>query len=67
MFNDYFYDKICHLGFTNISLLLLIYSLFTFHFSLFSSFYKENQCKYKNLFVILHPKSEKSFKLTQKS
>jgi len=47
MFNDYFYDKICHLGFTNISLLLLIYSLFTFHFSLFSSFYKEIQCKYK--------------------
>jgi len=47
MFNAYFLYKICHLGFTNISLLPLIYSLFTFHFSLFSSFYKEIQCKYK--------------------
>jgi glyceraldehyde 3-phosphate dehydrogenase len=43
-----------------------IYSLFTFHFSLFTSFLNDLWCKYRNFFVTLHPKSKKSVEKTEK-
>ena len=49
----------CNLRFTISGFSPSIYTLFTFHFSLFTSFFSELWCKYRNNFVTLHPKSEK--------
>ena len=51
----------CNLYFAIIGFLPPIFILFTFRFYLFTLFFSELWCKYRNYFVTLHPKSEKSF------
>jgi len=53
--------KNCNLYFAIIGFLPPIFILFTFRFYLFTLFFSELWCKYRNYFVTLHPKSEKSF------